>query len=223
MMVSTIQIKSIADQLDEIKNIDNDVSVYFKTNKQKYHNKKVDGFKFKDLPITFISENGITVYELVHNKNKIRIEVGTSMFNKAYPLTMLEILNILNFYNLLDLLSVINIHYIERPNSQAFVKCDASTKKKNGIDKELSLFIPCKDMVEKEKKLGYPDTLRFSAFRILLHEISHALGNIGSDSGCEPEADRFSYIETSKWLKANIIDFKGKEIKKDNETDDFGF
>lgn len=200
--------------------------MYDKTIKQKYHSKKISTFKFNDFKTEFLSDTGCNMRRLVHNKHKMIISESTSLNGSLYPLTLKEIFNVLDFYDLLYVLQSMNIIHNEQQGIQAFVGTDTKELEKKKFERNMTLCIPSKGMIERtEKGMKYKHkiNLKTSALQILLHEISHALGNIEQHEGCEPEADRFSYQELTKWIDSGLIDLKDEKIKNDDEVDEFGF
>lgn len=202
------------------------VKMYNEKMKQKYHSKEIKGFKFRDFKTEFISDTGCTMRRLTYNKNKMIITESSSMKDKLYPLTLKEIFNVLDFYDLLYVLQSLDIVHNSQNGIQAFVGTDKRGLKENKFKRGMLLCIPCENMIkrtEKEMKSKHKINLKICALRILLHEISHALGNIGQHKGCEPEADRFSYQELTKWIDSDLIDLEDEKVKNDDEIDEFGF
>ena len=80
-----------------------------------------------------------------------------------------------------------------QPNIQGM----ASSEEEN--IKELTLFIPSDWIIKRFSKGTKPLSTFEISLCVLLHEISHLLGNI-SDKDCENEADRFALQEYKKWM-----------------------
>ena len=202
------------------------IDMYNKTLKQKYHSKETDGFKFRDFKTEFLSDTGSIMRRLTYNKHKMIITETTSVKDRLYPLTIKEIFNVLDFYDLLYILQSLDIIHDSQMGTQAFVETDIKELEKKKFERNLTLCIPCDEMIartEKEMKSKHKINMKTCTLRILLHEISHALGNIGQHKGCEPEADRFSYQELDKWIDSGLINLEDEKVKNDDEVDEFGF
>lgn len=116
---------------------------------------------------------------------------------KFFELSSNEILSIMEYYGLAypEIQSVKINHY-----TQPAVQGMASRNKDNN-KKGLILFIPTESIMNHFDGITLKNIFE-SSLCVLLHEISHLLGNTLKDKNkCEPEADRFAIQEYKKWLK----------------------
>jgi len=109
-----------------------------------------------------------------------------------FKLTINEILSFVKYYGVK--IDTIRINNYEQPNIQGVAS--RSSLDVDDVSLTLTLFIP-NDWCIKNFKA---EDVFEGSICLLLHEISHLLGNIAS-KGCEPEADRFALQEYKKWLK----------------------
>ena len=126
----------------------------------------------------------------------------TNLSSVNYPITPNDILSIFEYYGLLEKCNISIQHFIQK-NIQGMVSFD--TKKPND-NQSITLFIPDnkKWIFKRFKEIDTNDKY-ITTLCVLLHECSHALGNITTKENinekCENEADRFALQESKKWIK----------------------
>lgn len=109
-----------------------------------------------------------------------------------FDITNDEILSIMEYYGLkYPEIAEIRMNHYTQPAIQGM----ASNLEH---DKILTLFIPHENLIKQFGGVKLKDKYEASLC-LLLHEISHLLGNVGKN--CEPEADRFAIQEYKKWLE----------------------
>ena len=126
-------------------------------------------------------------YNTIFKFEQVLISLLTNNNKDVFPLSNNEILSILKYYGVFKQLKQIDIKAYMQPQIQGMV----SSAKKEKLPEFLMLTI-------SEYKLEKP--VKWRAMFVLLHEISHLLGNI-TDPDRENMADNFADTEIVKWQK----------------------
>ena len=140
--------------------------------------------------------------EILHYHN-------TMLSKDTYPFSIDDVLSILEYYGLIDVLETISIIHYPQTGAQGFVSKNDKAEEIGGSDgktwnRSMTLFIPVNDkwLETRFKGIDINDKIMVTLC-VLLHEMSHALGNIsnGDTKICEDEADRFAVQEYPKWIE----------------------
>jgi len=139
-------------------------------------------------------ENGSRTYK--YNELTI-VDNYTGLDQDLYPLSHNEIITILEYYGLINKLQHLTINHYPLHNTQGQTIHELTQHTKQPtLQKEMKLWTPSQLAIKMTGK-----TKRQLALFVLLHEISHALGNAGEEPNIEKEADRFAEQEYPDWTK----------------------
>lgn len=167
------------------------------------YNERIKEFKGKKPTKDIFSKHALVPISISENPytyeyRGISIASYFESKDKFFDLSTDEILSILEYYGLsYPELATININHYNQPCIQGMANMEDA---ESVCGKGLTLFIP----VDKIKfRFGDIKNTFEASVCLLLHEISHLLGNTRVENGskCEPEADRFAIQEYKKWLE----------------------